>query len=141
MTDKKFECWAIIELFGHQRMAGLVTEATIGGCSFVRVDVPVSPEEGASHQFITRFLGNGAIYALNPVSEAIAREAANVFGWVPVNAYELPKLMTSMDMGPQPSAETSTGEPDLWDDAPQWKEDPGDPNDEEGLSIGGLLEE
>ena len=36
----KFEEWAVLELFGHQRLAGLVSEVQIGGASFVRVDVP-----------------------------------------------------------------------------------------------------
>lgn len=40
MDTHKFESWCIVELFGHQRIAGLVTEQTIGGCNFVRVDVP-----------------------------------------------------------------------------------------------------
>ncbi|HUX16647.1 MAG TPA: hypothetical protein VMW52_09260, partial [Phycisphaerae bacterium] len=54
--------WCIVELFGHQRMAGLVSEATIGGCAFVRVDVPAA--EGAAAY--TRFLGQGAVYAMTP---------------------------------------------------------------------------
>ena len=41
--EKAFEQWAIVEIFGHQRIAGKVTEQTIGGCSFVRVDVPALP--------------------------------------------------------------------------------------------------
>jgi hypothetical protein len=35
---KQFSEWAIIELFGHQRIAGRVSEQTIGGCAFVRDD-------------------------------------------------------------------------------------------------------
>lgn len=31
MEQKSFETWAIIELFGHQQIAGLVTETTIDG--------------------------------------------------------------------------------------------------------------
>jgi hypothetical protein len=39
----KFDSWAVVELFGHQQIAGRVTEASIGGCSFLRVDVPDQP--------------------------------------------------------------------------------------------------
>jgi hypothetical protein len=40
MADKPetFEEWALLELFGHQRLAGRVTEQQLGGASFVRVD-------------------------------------------------------------------------------------------------------
>ena len=36
----KIEMWGIIDLFGHQKVAGYISEAQIGGCAFVRVDVP-----------------------------------------------------------------------------------------------------
>jgi hypothetical protein len=36
----KFDSFAIVEVFGHQKFAGRVTEQAIGGASFVRVDVP-----------------------------------------------------------------------------------------------------
>lgn len=39
-TQTKFDHWCIVESFGHERIAGRVTEQTIGGCSFIRVDVP-----------------------------------------------------------------------------------------------------
>ena len=41
---EKFECWAIVEVMGHSRYAGRVTEQAIGGCAFVRVDVPAVGE-------------------------------------------------------------------------------------------------
>lgn len=68
MDTHKFESWCIVELFGHQRIAGLVTEQTIGGCNFVRVDVPAIGDVPA----YTKLLGQGAIYAINPVSETVA---------------------------------------------------------------------
>jgi len=37
---EKFEEWALLELFGHQRLAGRVTGTAARGASFVRVDVP-----------------------------------------------------------------------------------------------------
>jgi hypothetical protein len=85
MSEEKFEAWAIIELFGHARLAGKVSEAQIGGCAFVRVDVPGDHE---AFKF-TKFLGNGAIYAINLVSEEIARTVANQIRAKPTYAYEL----------------------------------------------------
>lgn len=68
MSTEKFEHWCLVELYGHNRIVGKVTEATIGGCSFVRVDVP----EVGERQACTRYFGNGAIYAINPMSEEAA---------------------------------------------------------------------
>lgn len=89
MKEQNFEQWAIVELFGHQKLAGLVTEAQVGGCSFVRVDVPESGGDGFK---FTRLLGNGAIYAINFVSEEIARAMATRIDAAPVYSYELPQL-------------------------------------------------
>ena len=70
-SDDKFETWAIIELFGHNQIAGLLSEQQIANQSFVRVDVP---EVNGAPGF-TKFYGNGAIYAITPCSEEIARLA------------------------------------------------------------------
>jgi hypothetical protein len=83
---EKFESWAMVELYGHQRIVGKVSEATIGGCAFVRVDVPEIGEKKA----FTRFFGNGAIYSLNPVSEEIAQELLKTCRNEPVKPYEIP---------------------------------------------------
>lgn len=86
MTDqqqKAFDQWCIVELFGRQVIAGRVTEQVIGGCSFVRVDVPEIEDRPA----FTRFYGQGAIYAMTPVSEEAARIALKRFQPEPVNVY------------------------------------------------------
>ena len=88
MSADSFDQWAIVELFGHQRIAGRVTEAQVGGCQFVRVDVPAVDENEA----FTRLLGQGAIYAINIVSEDVARAAAASYRSVPVSTYEIPAL-------------------------------------------------
>lgn len=84
----KFQEWAIVELFGHQKIAGRVSEATIAGGAFIRVDVPAINEYPA----FTRFFGPGAIYSINPTTEAIAKAAAAYHRSEPVQRYELPKL-------------------------------------------------
>ena len=89
MAEQSFDEWALVELFGHQRLAGRVSEQTIGGCSFVRVDVPKT----SKHPEHTRFFGNGAIYSINPVKEPVARALAENIQNVPVAAYEVEEFM------------------------------------------------
>lgn len=44
MAEKTgYEGWAIVELMGHRRMAGQVSEAQIAGAPMLRIDVPSSP--------------------------------------------------------------------------------------------------
>jgi len=85
--QEKFDSWAVVELFGHQQIAGRVTEASIGGCSFLRVDVPDQPAIPASEVHTwdhgqpatpayTRYFGQGAIYAMSPCTEEAARHVA-----------------------------------------------------------------
>jgi hypothetical protein len=87
-TQPKFDEWALIELFGHQRIVGKVTEASIAGGAFVRVDVPNS--DGTTR--FTRFYGPSAIYSINPVSREIALVLAERQNVEPVSRYELKQL-------------------------------------------------
>jgi hypothetical protein len=88
MENQSFDQHCIVELMGHQRIAGRVTEQAVGGTNFVRVDVPAVNGNPA----FTRLLGSAAIYALNPVSEEIALEADKQFRSLPVQAYDIPAL-------------------------------------------------
>jgi hypothetical protein len=79
--SEAFDSHAIVELFGHQRIAGRVSEQQLAGGTFLRVDVPETERAEA----YTRYYGAGAIYALTPVTEEIARAAAeDSYVWVPV---------------------------------------------------------
>lgn len=96
--QSSFDQWCIVELFGHQRIAGRVTEQTVGGCAFVRVDVPpIGDIPGYS-----RLLGQGAIYAINPVTEEISRAAAAAYRAVPISHYEIPELRALRSQGALP---------------------------------------
>lgn len=106
--QQKFEQWCIVELFGHTKLAGLVSEQSIGGAMFVRVDVPEVQREASSGKIVngqyeeqkytetiaqfTRFFGANAIYSITPTSEAIARAMAQRIATRPVAAFELPQL-------------------------------------------------
>lgn len=73
MSDQVFESWAILELMGHRRRAGLVKEVEMGGGKLLRIDIPIEQAEGKPEEFVTEFYGASAIYALRPSSEEIAR--------------------------------------------------------------------
>lgn len=90
---EKFDSWAVVELFGHVRLAGRVSEQVIAGQGFIRVDVPV--EEDSPETF-TRLFGPGAIYSINPCAEQIARAFAEVEAG-PVNAYDMGMLMRRLE--------------------------------------------
>jgi len=90
MEPKAFEEWAIIEIFGHTRLAGLISEARIGEASFLRVDVPAS--EDGQRQGFTRFYGPAAIYSITIVDEAVARSAAHQLRVRPVTVVYLPQI-------------------------------------------------
>lgn len=83
MADK-FEAWGIVELMGHQRAAGRLTEEQIAGSNLLRVDVPTDP-----HNFRTVYYGASAIYALHVTGEEEARKMAARTGARPPFAYEL----------------------------------------------------
>jgi len=93
-SSEKFESWAVVELFGHQRIAGKVTEATIGGCSFLRVDVPKTEKR----QAYTKYYGNGAIYAMTPCDEEVGRIASEDIERysVPIQISITPEMRTKL---------------------------------------------
>jgi len=89
MSEKtSFNEWALVELFGHQKIVGKVTEATMAGGAFLRVDVP----EFDKHPAFTRFYSPGAIYSINPVTEEVARGLMVNYRHEPVSRFELPQI-------------------------------------------------
>lgn len=93
MTQEKFEIYAIIELFGHNKMAGKVTEQVIGGASFIRVDVPETKAQPA----FTRMLHANAIYAINPVTEEVATGYAERIQVQPIQSWDAREVLKRMD--------------------------------------------
>ena len=109
-----FEQWCIVEVMGRQVIAGRVTEQVIGGCPFIRVDVP----ENDNRPAFTRFYGQAAIYAMTPVSEEVALLALRRFEPEPVNVY-IPELRQLAASG-----RTAEDDPDDYDHDPAEDDDP-----------------
>jgi hypothetical protein len=91
MSEQGFDQWAVVEMLGHRRVIGKVTEQVIAGAGFIRVDVPGEGAEILQTQFVTP----ASIYAITPVSEDSARLAAQNVRADPITVWELPAHIRS----------------------------------------------
>ena len=110
----KFEGWAVIGLFGHQKEAGFVTTEYYGGAAMFRIDVPElparewileQPQRGDNYELLpvgtkvkreavsarTRLVGPGAVYDMTPCTEELVRRAIERGINRPLIVLELPK--------------------------------------------------
>ena len=110
--ENKFELDAVIELFGHQKMAGKVTEQTIGIATFIRVDVP----ETSQQPKFTRLLNPSAIYAINPVTEDVMLHMAEMITSKPIESWDIQKMQQKL-LALKPKSEV-VREPEDDDDLP-----------------------
>lgn len=84
----KLEAWAIVELMGHVKMAGRVTEEERFGAKMGRIDIPM--QDGG---FTTQYFGGGSVYRMTPTSEEVARAVAGRNQPAPIYAWEMPKQL------------------------------------------------
>jgi hypothetical protein len=67
--------WALVELFGHTRIVGLMTVEPPEFPGMIRVDVPDLTKDGAVvRKGFTRYIGKAALYGVTPIDEAAVRE-------------------------------------------------------------------
>lgn len=66
MSELKSGMWAAVELLGHRRAHGQLTEVTFGGAPLIQIQCPECGTE--------QLYGAGAIYAIHPLPETDVRE-------------------------------------------------------------------
>jgi hypothetical protein len=102
-STEQFETWGVLELMGHKKLAGRISEAQIAGSSLLRIDVP---ELGQRPSF-TQYYGVGSVYCLTPTSKAVARQVVGRLNPVPISPYDLPAISFNLtrndeeDEGPE----------------------------------------
>ncbi|MDF2189323.1 hypothetical protein [Paraflavitalea sp. CAU 1676] len=84
-----FESWALVELMGHVKLAGLCSEQTVFGGAMLRVDIPETSKQPA----FSRFYGTSAIYSVTPVDEKTAKELAESFTATPVQIWDVRAML------------------------------------------------
>ena len=90
--EQKFELNALVELFGHQRIAGKVTEQSIGVATFIRIDVP----ETSQQPKFTRIVNPSAIYAINPVTEEVMLHMAEMITSKPIKSWDIREMQSKL---------------------------------------------
>ena len=95
------EGWAILELMGHRRLGGRISEARVGGAGFIRIDVPGE----ADQVLLTQFYAPQAIYCVTPTTEAGARRVAGEMWPKPATLLGLPDRSVVPDDDPDDDAD------------------------------------
>jgi hypothetical protein len=116
-----FRSWALVEMKGHRREAGLVTEAAFPA-GWIRLDVPrgTDPADGWA---ATRLIEPAAGYCMTPCTEALAREFASAHQPQPVTEWDLPSQRQALTEPPRHNG------PEAYDDDAA-------PGEEEEAAIG-----
>lgn len=89
-----WEGWAILEIMGHRRLAGLVSRVEVAGFGMLRLDVP-GCDEGTG---ATQYYSPSSLYCLTPTTEEVARGFATRNRPTPVARFELDQP-TPRDVG------------------------------------------
>lgn len=81
-VEPELKSWALVELFGHQRIVGYMSQQTFGTGVLFRVDVPDLLKDGKSiRRGFTRYFGLSAIYSITPCDEdTVRRMLPNIDG-------------------------------------------------------------
>lgn len=66
--------WAIVEIFGHRRLAGRAREEERFGAKMLRIDVPQKGDPDA-HGWVSHYYGGSSLFSYTPTDEATALRA------------------------------------------------------------------
>ena len=91
----KLETWAVLELMGHQRIAGFVREVALGSAAMLRVDVP----EIDGIPAFTKFVAPAALYAFTPCTQEVAMAVIRRDRVTPVTLFAMPARQRALPYG------------------------------------------
>lgn len=119
----ELETWAIVEIFGHKKLAGFVRSVPMGGAVMIRVDVPAIKEETEEYEQtnyderdedgrykkekksrlipavpgFTQFLGVSSVFSLTPCTEEAAMYLLKRWRPSPNYVLDAPRALPSPD--------------------------------------------
>lgn len=113
MSETNAATWMIVEMMGHNKLCGIVTEVVVAGGGFLRVEVPATKDHdrGDLTAFV-RLVAPSSVYALTPITAELAQELVKreAYRSHPVAHWELSQIQA--DQKALPPAEDALGEID-----------------------------
>jgi len=110
VSDQQFNQWGVLELMGHRRLVGRMTEQDIAGKGFIRIDLFSA---GQAEPIVSQFYNPDSVYGIHPTSEEVAR-AAVIQAPAPIQRWELPQSTgTPPTEAPQEGDNTGIEDDDL----------------------------
>ncbi len=97
------DTWAVVEVMGHSRYAGRISQDQSLGFPMLRIDVPAVDGRPA----FTTLRAPSSLFSVTPCTEAVALAAAREFRARPLNLLCLPDTTPRLP---------GMGEDDGWDD-------------------------
>ena len=80
-----YEGWAVVQFFGHTKLAGRISEVEQYGVTMLRLDIP----DVDDHPGFTVYKGGAAIFDITPTTQEVARALVRGLRPEPVSRYEL----------------------------------------------------
>lgn len=126
--------WAIVELMGHVKLAGRLTEEEKFGTKMGRLDIPAAPLHPVAEcllcsgtgecngtpcpmdrcgpHYVSQFFGGGSVYRITIVTEAVARHVGKQTTSAPVSPSDFPTQLAAAsihdnDRDPEDDGENS----------------------------------
>jgi len=84
--SEKFESWMILEIMGHRKLAGYVTEEEHAGIIMLRIDIPNNKTE-----YTTQYYHPNSIFCITPINESDARKLSKAWRPQPFDYFDLHK--------------------------------------------------
>ena len=82
--------WMVIELLGHHKLSGFVTEEQKWGQVLLRIDIPTSVNtESGKLEYTTQWYGTHALYCATPINETDAIRLAKQLRPKPFTKFDL----------------------------------------------------
>ncbi len=86
--ENVFSEWCIVEMLGHRKLAGLVTERVIAGKGFLQVQVP-----NKAGEMQTQLIPPESVYCITPTEAQICRKVAESCEPTTISKWDLRQLL------------------------------------------------